>query len=542
MESVIDKLKSFGNNEIIPLPDKFPYTDGLTYSFGTGKYFACHNETDPGTTLFNSHGKKLGRTGNDRVDLVIKGCTATSSESTEASEWCVRRATKYAARGLQHFNTLKVWAALYAISKGVRITENCGIFPFFKYEIPLKDDVNYDTEWKKTWEIVRYAIEMKVDRDKIVAAKEIETKSLTVKLDTVVYEATESEKNDDGLTDAQRKIIAGNYTIRNIDGEIRNKQSGCIITTNAQMLRGTDIDGEPIQMGVQRHRAYMCTFKMHERRIHQTQVDHIDGNSSNNVPWNYRWVSRIENMLAKHAEMKERVVRDEAELLALYNEPSDPVEWKEGGMTLHSNMWISRPNVPRFVKIAEGDEYPMIGVTIADSDGTMRSRQIRVHMAITFIFIARMPISEGALANLQLAGESSSYFSKKYISSSSSFSEFADDLKKFKLHIMHADNEKSNYRVENLRIGTPSENGIDRHNNPKTTLRTRVNLFEVSADDVVSKEPIPFESHTKAAAHLEVTRQSVSGAVRFNRTCDANKRMKTTHKTTGVKYHVVDAI
>ena len=288
MESVITKLKSFGNNEIIPLPDAFPYTDGITYSSGTGKYFSCRNESDPGTTIFNSHGKELGYTGKgkDQVELQIKGCTATSSESTEASAWCVRRATRYAAKGAQVFNTLKLWAALYAISEGIRITENCGIFPIFKYPIPSKDDVNYDTEWKKTWEIVRYAIEMKVDRDKIIAAKEIKTKSLTVKLDTVVYEATESEKNDDGLTDAQRKIITGNYTIRNTDGEMRNKQSGCI-TTNVPMLSGIDIDGKPIQMKIQRNRAYMCTFEMHERRIHQNQVDHIDGNS-NLIYWNYQ--------------------------------------------------------------------------------------------------------------------------------------------------------------------------------------------------------------------------------------------------------------
>ena len=213
-------------------------------------------------------------------------------------------------------------------------------------------------------------------------------------------------------------------------------------------------------------------------------------------------------------------------------------------------MWISRPNEPRFVKIAEGDKYPMIGVTIADSDGTIRTRPIRVHMAIAFKFIERIEITDGALANLELAGEStkyfstkyksSSYFSTKYASPTSSFSEFSDDLKKFKLHIMHGDNEKSNYHVENLRIGTPSENGIDRQDNSETTLRICVDLFEVSADDVVSKEPIPFDSHTKAAAFLGRTRAAVSEVARFNRTCDANKRRKITHKTTGVKYHVVE--
>jgi hypothetical protein len=549
MESVIDKLKSFGNNERIPLPDAFPYTDGITYSFGTGKYFSCRNETDPGTTIFNSHGKKLGRTGRDRVALQIKGCIATSSESTEASAWCERRATKYAARGIQEFNTLKLWAALHAISKGVCITENCGIFPIFKYPIPSKDDKNYDTSWKKTREIVRYAIEMKVDRDKIIEAKELRIKSLAKEVKTMEYVPTESEKKVDKLTEKQRKIILNNYSIQNTDGEMCNKKSGCVITTKRPTLHGIDIDGTPIEMNVQRHRAYMFTFEGDERRIHQTEVDHIDGNSSNNVPWNYRWASRIENLLAKHNERKEPVVQDDAELLAIYKEPSDPNVWIEGGMTLHSNMWISRPNEPRFIKIAEDDTYPLIGVTIADSDGTMRKRQIPVHMAITYKFIERIEITDGALANLKLAGESSEYFSTKYksslyfstkyISPTSSFSEFSDDLKKFNLYILHGDNEKSNYRVENLRIGTPSENAIDRQDNPKTTLRICVDLFEVSADDVV-KEPLPFDSYTKAAAYLEVTRVAVSNTARFNRTCGVEKRRKMTNPTTGVKYHVVE--
>ena len=54
-------------------------------------------------------------------------------------------------------------------------------------------------------------------------------------------------------------------------------------------------------MRIDKHRAYMSTFKPHERRTHQDFIDHIDGDDSNNVPWNYRWVSIAENMLAKHA-------------------------------------------------------------------------------------------------------------------------------------------------------------------------------------------------------------------------------------------------
>jgi hypothetical protein len=535
MNDITKKLESSGYIDIYPL-DKLAYTDGLTYSSEPGKYFTCRKKTDPEKSIFNSKLKKLGRTCSDRVKLQIKECTATSSAYTETSVWCIVRAKKYTQKGVQVFDMRGVRAAMHAASEGIVLAENCGIFPIFKYAIPSTDDANHDTKMKKTDHIVRYAVERKVDRDTIIKAKEMETKSLTEERETMKYEPTESERNEDGLTEAQRKIILNNYTVRNTDGEIHNKQSGRIITSNVPMLSGTDIDGTTIQMKIRRHRAYMWTFKSHERRIHQTQVDHIDGNKSNNVPWNYRWVSSAENCLAKHAEMKERVVQDDAKLTALHGEPSDPVEWKEGGLTLHSNMWIIRHDKSRFIKIAEAGTYPRIGVTINDSNGTMKSRLIRCHMAVTYNFLARIPISKGALANLQSAGESASYFSEY----TSSYSKFAADLKKFKLYIMHADNDSRNYSVDNLEIGTPSENQISRHNNPETTLRKHVNLFEIFDNGKISKVPRTFESYTKAAACLERTRVAVSDAARFNRTCDVKNRRITTHKTTNVKYHVVE--
>jgi hypothetical protein len=285
----------------------------------------------------------------------------------------------------------------------------------------------------------------------------------------------------------------------------------------------------------------MWTFKTHERRIHQTQVDHIDGNSSNNVPWNYRWMSRTENNLAKHAEMKERVVQDDVKLTALHGEPSDPKVWEEGGLTLHLNMWIVRPGEPKIIKITEAGKYPMIGVTIKDSNGMMRSRKIRCHMAVTYKFLEHIPISKGALVNLQSAGESSSYFAD--YTSSYSYSKFAADLKKFKLYIMHADDDSRNYSVDNLEIGTPSENNQGRQDNPETTRRKRIDLFKIFEDGSVSDVPIPFESHTKAAACLERTPSAVSTSARINRTCEVVKNRRITmNPMTGVKYYVVDAI
>ena len=163
--------------------------------------------------------------------------------------------------------------------------------------------------------------------------------------------------------------------------------------------------GTKIQMGVKKHRAYMSTFKPHERRTHQDVIDHIDGNDSHNVPWNYRWMSTAENCLAKHSGRAHRTDPDIEKLTSKYGEPSDAVEWNNG-WTFHSNMWIFYPDkkTKDIKRIGAGREYPSIYMTLKDDTmGTMKLQTIKCHMIVAYLFRADIQITAGAREKLASA-------------------------------------------------------------------------------------------------------------------------------------------
>ena len=495
----------------IQLLKKLTYTNGVTYYFKEGQYITCHKENDPETTIFNSKLKKLGRTRNDSVIVSIKGAAATlsSSSTTDPSTWCVDTAKSDTVNMFIALNTKRVRAVLDASKSGIEIAEYCGIVPVFKYAVPSS-------------EVSHYAVETKKMRDILITSNETKIKSLVEKWMPLLYINGRNEGNGN-LTDTQRNIILKNYEIRNTDGAICRVDDKRIIESNTLMLRVT-VNGKRIGMRVERHRAYMSTFKMHERRIHQTEIDHIDGNHSNNLPWNLRWVSISENCLAKHSEISKCAVPDQEKLLATHGQPTDPVVWE--GWTFHPNMWIKRPDKSQFVKLAKPGKYPVISPTLKDANNTMKTRHIHCHIIVAYVFRARIPISKGTLKYLASVGKSSSYFA----TSPMTYFEFTKEVKEGGLCIMHADNDKENYNLDNLEIGTPSENQEARQYNPATTDRKRVKII-----DVISKKCIwIFGSYAEAATWLGVDQSSISKSVRFNR--------KTTSKKTGATYYIVDAI
>ena len=512
--AVLDELTRLGFIDIRPL-EKLAYTNGVTYEFKKGRYFTCHKQNDIESTIYNSKLKKLGRTRNNEVELRIKDSAPTRSFDTAPSGRTMRRAESDVIKGCQLFNAVKIRAALIAADAKINITENCGIRPVFNFTAPSS-------------EVSHYEIEMKKMRDRLIADNKITIEKLPVMWKMVKYVDGGLGGGGNQWTPNHYEILK-NYEIRNIDGEIRHKDTKRINRSNTLSCT---INGKKIQVGISRHRAYMYTFMTKERREHQTVIDHIDGDETNNVPWNYRWASVDENNLAKHAEMTERVVPDQETLLALHGHPADPKVWN--GWTFCSNMWISRPDTtPQFIKLANSKKYPRIGVTLKDANGQTKLHRIKCHRIVAYVHRAFIPISELASIKLESVGKSSTYFQ----SYTSTYFQYAEELVKYGLIIMHTDDDKSNYNLNNLKIGTHSENNQDRHENPKTTSRKRIDVIDIATHKRIKT----FDSQIETAKWFGVTKPAISYAVCINRTRTLETYQKTKNKTTDATYYVIDA-
>ena len=508
MMAILDDLRKRGYTDVRPL-EKLVYTDGKTYDFPHGMYFACHAETDTESTVFNSDLKKLGYKRNDQVNLRIK-----NAASHDPAEWNARLEKSNTTNVYQEFNTKRIHAALRACDVGIQITEYCGIVPVFKYDPPSSF-------------VSHYEIEMKEMRDRLISANKIQIENLEEAWLAIKYSNGGRRGNKNKWTAAHHELVS-RYEMRHTDGAIRHGKTKKILGPNTSTLNGM-AGKKKITVNIERHRVYMHTFMEHSRRRGQDCVDHIDGDHMNNAPWNLRWVSVAENHLAKHTAMTERVVPDMVALNETHGAPLDPMEWN--GWTFHSNMWITRPDKTVFVARSTTGTYPTIFATLKNESGKIEKHLIACHQIVAYLH--RIPTSDRAYTHLETLKKSRDHFQTF---DGTNF-EYARELKSCGLVIMHGDNDKSNYSFENLKIGTPSENGEARHDNPETTSRRRVDII----DATTRKRIRTCDSHTQAAEWLVRPRNTISGAVSFNKTCEIGSYRVTTHKLTGEKYYVVDA-
>jgi hypothetical protein len=504
----VRELNKLGYTDIRPL-EKLVYTDGKTYDFPHGKYFACHTGNDTQSTIFNSELKKLGFEKNDGVNLIIK-----NAASHDPAEWSARldKTTKR-TNVYQFFNKKKMLAALRARDAGISITEFCGIVPVFKYDPPSSF-------------VSHYEVEMKEMRDRLVAANKIQIENLEEAWLPIEHPNGGRRGTKNQWTAAQHKVVAM-YEMRNTDSAIRHIRTKNTIGSKTSTLGGT-VDGKLITVNVERYRAYMWTFMKHKKREHQNIVDHIDGNHTNNAPWNLRWMSDTENNLAKHTAMTKRVVPDMVALRKMHGAPSDPKMWH--GWTFHSNLWITRPDKSEFVARSTRGTYPSF-TSLKNANGEIEIHGIQFHLIVAYLH--RIPTSERASDHLESLKKSRNHF-KTF---DGTYFEYARDLKSCGLVIMHGDNDKANYSFENLKIGTPAENQDARHDNPETTSRKRVDIL----DAMSHKRIRTCDSHTEAAESLGRSKAMISRDVSFNRTRETGSYRVTTHKLTGAKYYVVDA-
>ena len=285
-----------------------------------------------------------------------------------------------------------------------------------------------------------------------------------------------------------------NYEIHGKTGHIRRISKDPLksnkirsLTSDGQAtLCGTGGSGSNRTM-IYQHIAYLWTFKSEERRLDQTQVDHINGDHTDNSPQNLRWASRTENCLYKFTQQAKRFdghpapkTMDRSGLTQFLDTDilcgearlypkSDPIYVIYNTRT---NKYY-RSDAGDFL-VDERHPYPTI---------TINKKTYRVHCLVAFMsgFIS--------YEELETMGTND-------------------------IVVMHINDNKEDFRPNNLARGTSSENNFARHDNPETTSRKRVRAIETldNGEECVTE----YDSRTAAARAVGGKQQRISEAIGRN--------------------------
>ena len=301
----------------------------------------------------------------------------------------------------------------------------------------------------------RYGYETPSDRDDIRRARQ-------TRLDALVTDVWKTIQYNGDTIDK--------YEISMKTGAIRNKSMKKLLRSNKQnnaCICGT--------RAVVSYRAYMCTFESESRLPHQDQIDHINGDHMDNSPCNLRWASASENQMYKFktkAPMEKGVpytgdLRD----LKRFRDSNWYFGVIDGNYAIVDRKRMRR--VDDFLSTRR-DPYPIVGI-----DGS----RYKIHRVVALV--------EGIISQEQF-----------------------DNPRGEGVVVMHIDDNKTNFRPENLRLGTPSENGMCTHANPLTTGRKRVRQLDDDGNCITE-----FESMTAAAQAVGGHRQRIKMAITRKRHC-----------------------
>ena len=270
-------------------------------------------------------------------------------------------------------------------------------------------------------------------------------------------------------------------------GIIRHKSTKRELAVNSRGLVSLHRTDEDSQLTITVHRAYMLTH-VKDRRDDQTEVDHINGDNADNRPCNLRWASPSENSLYKFGAPTPKVVGEKftGDLSTLKR--FENTNWYFG-----------------FV----GDDYAIVHEgrvrRVGDFHVTRRSPypSVRLRLAITPInYITRAVHCVVAFVEGRMTKE-----------------QFYD--RKSTEVVRHLNGIKTDFRPDNLKLGTPSENAIDRHTNPDTSGRKRVRQIN---DRGVCIE------HASIAAAAQAVAGSSQGICRAIRKKGRHRSFKWTFK------------
>ena len=311
------------------------------------------------------------------------------------------------------------------------------------------------------------------------------------------------EANARSLPDAWKPLVYTNkstefskmYEIHGITGHIRrisknSSKSYKPLNLNSRgrvCLYGTGGRGGSNRTMIAPHIAYMWTFKSaeRERRLDQTEVDHINGDHGDNRPHNLRWASPTENKLYK---FKQQAKRFDGHLAPETMDLSKLTQFLDTDI-LCGNARLRRGSDPIYVIYnTRTKKYRSTGDFLVTAEDPYPRININDKLYLVHCLVAFMSgiISYDELETMGTNG----------------------------LVVMHSNDKKEDFRPINLKRGTSSENSLARQDNPQTTGRKRVRAIETleSGEECITE----YESRTAAARAVNGKQLSISAAIGRN--------------------------
>lgn len=321
-------------------------------------------------------------------------------------------------------------------------------------EIEACSGINVIDHWLPETDARRYDWETPDDRKKLRRTRQARLDALEVDL----WKPVQHDGN-----------VFSNYEISIKTGVIRNVATKKIRRQAPISRQITLFCDDGVRM-IFPHRVYMWTFESESRLPHQDQVDHINGDLTDDSPCNLRWTSQSENQLyrfkAKATVKKCPLYTGNFQNLKQFRDTS----WFFG--EINGDYAVVDP-FKRLRRVGDfrtdaRRPYPTI---------ESGSRSYLVHRVVALV--------EGILSKEQ-------------------FENYRDN----EVVVMHVDNDKTNFHPQNLQLGTSSENATSRHKNPSTTRRKRVRQLDDNGSQVNE-----FESASAAAKAVGIRASNIFYAI-----------------------------
>ena len=269
------------------------------------------------------------------------------------------------------------------------------------------------------------AYEYETPEDRVRAANDARWFSTTPGEPWVTVRYPDLERDDSTVTFPA-------YDMNRVTGKVRRVSTQATIAVTRNNTIQLRFDGKP--MMISWHVAYMFTFRLECRHADQTEVNRIDGDATNNNVTNFRWASSSEGKLYQWRRKEPRHAR-----VPFTGDPSTLREFK-GWRFSRDGIVVNPDGDVRTFKVHRTAPYPVV---------LIEGERYRVHRIVAHLYLGL------------------------------TLRELTDPVMSDRVVMHTPQDDKTNFRVDNLRVGTQQENmtGV------KRTHRALENDHTPSVDD-----------------------------------------------------------